>query len=70
MAVSEKSTDGLEVPEYHDLQLTKHDATTGLPELDTAANAPERDNTATADGLEPIVNNVRNCPHRDGSTTY
>ena len=34
---------GLELPEYHDLQLTKHDTTIQSPERDFSVDAPERD---------------------------
>ena len=41
MNSSEKPSTGLETPEYHHLQLQKHDPTVQLPEYDCTANAPE-----------------------------
>ena len=48
MAASEKSISGLEVPEYHGLQLMVHDETAMLPESDPTASAPERDTAIDA----------------------
>ena len=73
MADPEKTSEGLEIPEYHGLQLTKHDLTLcfpeliqydvslGLPERDTAVDAPEHDDAENA----PEWDAAGNAPELD-----
>ena len=63
--------DDLQVPEYHELQLLKHDSTSQLPQRDHASEAPERDPTEGAPELNissdaPEWNVSRELPESSG----
>ena len=63
--------DDLQVPEYHELQLLRHDSTAQLPQRDFTTDAPERDTTTDAperDTVEdaPEWNVSRDLPEPSG----
>ena len=64
MAIPELPINGLETPEYHGLQLTKHDYSLQFPEqakYDVALQLPERDTAIDA----PEYDSGGNAPERD-----